>query len=101
MKALVIIVVVAAPGCATESDPPSCIDVGCVEQPSGTSDIWSPCAGSSCFCQTGSEPVECMQDVPACPVLGCTVPTCNDVGCFCNGMACVPTGIPVPTEVRQ
>lgn len=35
-------------------------------------------------------------DLPACPVLGCTVPTCVGDVCTCNGEACVPTGIPAP-----
>lgn len=63
MNALVIIILVAAPGCGDNISEPIPADA---------------------------------VDLPTCPELGCTVPQCHEQHCFCNAMACVPTGIPVP-----
>ncbi len=62
MKLVAIVVVLVVPACAAESESvPSCIDVGCIEAPSGSPDTWSPCAEPVCFCPT-------VDDVTACTV---------------------------------
>lgn len=98
MKLVAIVIILVVPAC-TDEPAPSCIDVGCIAAPSGSLESWTPCTEQPCYCPTADGVEECSDEqLPVCPVLGCTVPQCDDTGCYCDGMACVPTGIPAPME---
>jgi hypothetical protein len=64
VKLVVIVMVFVVPSCTDEAEPtPACIDIGCPDAPSGSPDIWTPCADPVCFCLTNRGALACTAEV--------------------------------------
>lgn len=53
---LIVCAIISLASCSDPDPPmPTCADLGCSHEPSGSDEIWIPCEGDVCFCGVPAE----------------------------------------------